>query len=51
VPIRYSYPSELDLMAAHAGLRLEHRWGGWAREPYADDSVKHVSVYVASAPT
>jgi hypothetical protein len=39
------YPSELDLMAARAGLRLEHRWGGWGREPYGDDSVRHVSVY------
>lgn len=45
VHIRYSYPSELDLMAVHAGLQLEHRWGGWAREPYTDDSVRHVSVY------
>ena len=51
VPIRYSYPSELDLMAGHAGLGLEHRWGGWAREPYTDDSVKHVSVYAAGEPT
>jgi SAM-dependent methyltransferase len=51
VHIRYSYPSELDLMAEHAGLRLEHRWGGWQREPYTDDSVKHVSVYAASEPT
>ena len=47
VHIRYSYPSELDLMAAQAGLRLEHRWGGWRREPYTDDSVRHVSVYRA----
>jgi SAM-dependent methyltransferase len=45
VPIRYSYPSELDLMAERAGLRLEHRWGGWDRELFTDDSVKHVSVY------
>ena len=51
VPIRYSYPSELDLMAGHAGLGLEHRWGGWAREPYSDESVKHVSVYAAREPT
>src|SRR5262249_47438553 len=29
VRLRYSYPSELDLMADAAGLRLEHRWGGW----------------------
>src|SRR5262249_26932523 len=51
VPIRYSYPSELDLMAGHSGLRLEHRWGGWGREPFTDDSVKHVSVYPAAGPT
>jgi SAM-dependent methyltransferase len=45
VQLRYSYPSELDLMAELAGLRLEHRWGGWQREPFTGDSVKHVSVY------
>lgn len=45
VHIRYSYPSELDLMAEAAGLLLEHRWGGWEREPFTGDSVKHVSVY------
>jgi SAM-dependent methyltransferase len=49
VRLRYSYPSELDLMAEQAGLRLEHRWGGWEREPFTDDSVKHVSVYLAEA--
>jgi SAM-dependent methyltransferase len=48
VPIRYSYPSELDLMAEHAGLQLEHRWGGWRREPFTDGSVKHISVYGAT---
>ena len=48
VPIRYSYPSELDLMAEQAGLHLERRWGGWEHEPYTDDSVRHVSVYSAS---
>ena len=26
---RYSWPSELDLMARIAGLRLKERWGGW----------------------
>jgi SAM-dependent methyltransferase len=45
VRLRYSYPSELDLMAERAGLRLEHRWGGYGREPFTGDSVKHVSVY------
>ncbi|HUF85712.1 MAG TPA: class I SAM-dependent methyltransferase [Acidimicrobiia bacterium] len=44
--LRYSYPRELDEMAAAAGLALEHRWSGWGREPFADDSTYHVSVYV-----
>jgi SAM-dependent methyltransferase len=48
VRLRYAWPAELDLMAQIAGLRLEHRWGGWGREPFTDDSVKHVSVYRAS---
>ena len=26
---RYAWPSELDLMARIAGLRLKYRWGGW----------------------
>ena len=50
VHLRYSYPSELDLMAEAAGLRLEHRWGGWEHEPFTGDSVKHVSVYAAAGP-
>ena len=45
VQIRYAWPSELDLMARLAKLRLRERWGGWRREPFADSSVKHVSVY------
>lgn len=36
---RYAWPSELDLMARIAGLRLKERWGGWNREPYAAGSV------------
>jgi len=47
VHLRYAWPSELDLMAQLAGLRLEQRWGGWDGEPFTDDSVKHVSVYTA----
>jgi SAM-dependent methyltransferase len=42
---RYAWPSELDLMARIAGLRLEHRWGGWKREPFTAASRRHVSVY------
>jgi SAM-dependent methyltransferase len=45
VPLRYAWPSELDLMARLAGLRLRHRWGGWNREPFGDDSQRHISVY------
>jgi hypothetical protein len=32
---RYAWPSELDLMARIAGLRLKERWDGWSREPYS----------------
>jgi SAM-dependent methyltransferase len=47
VRLRYSYPSELDLMGDRAGLQLEHRWGSWDREPFTNESVKQVSVYAA----
>ena len=43
--IRYAFPSELDLMARLAGLRLHERWGGWRREPFTANSPRHVSVY------
>jgi SAM-dependent methyltransferase len=42
---RYCYPSELDLMARIAGLRLKERWGGWRREPFDARSILAVSVY------
>lgn len=42
---RYCWPSELDLMARLAGLKLEHRWGGWNEEPFTAASGNHVSVY------
>jgi SAM-dependent methyltransferase len=42
---RYAWPSELDLMARLAGLRLKERWGGWQQEPYNSASEMHVSVY------
>jgi hypothetical protein len=45
VRLRYAWPSELDLMAQLAGMRLRERWGGWRREPFTGDSAKHVSVY------
>ena len=45
VRLRYAWPSELDLMARLAGLRLRERWGGWRREAFTASSVRHVSVY------
>ncbi len=39
------WPSEMDLMARLASLRLVERWGGWAREPFTARSTRHVSVY------
>jgi SAM-dependent methyltransferase len=42
---RYSWPSELDLMARIAGLRLQQRWGGWRQDPFDANSRLHVSVY------
>ena len=45
IEIRYAWPSELDLMAKLAGLRLRQRWGNWQREPFTSASTKHISVY------
>ncbi|MGE5827720.1 MAG: class I SAM-dependent DNA methyltransferase [Micromonosporaceae bacterium] len=43
---RYAWPSELDLMAELAGLRLVERWADWGRAEFTDDSQSHVSVWV-----
>jgi SAM-dependent methyltransferase len=45
IPFRYAWPSELDLMAQLAGMRLRERWSGWKREPFTSESRKHVSVW------
>jgi hypothetical protein len=42
---RYAWPSELDLMARIAGLRLRERWASWQREPFGAASRNCVSVY------
>ena len=44
-PFRYIWPSEMDLMARLAGLRLEQRWAGWDRAPFTADSTSQVVVY------
>jgi SAM-dependent methyltransferase len=45
VHLRYAWPSELDLMARLAGLRLRERWGSWRRDPVTESSERHISVY------
>jgi SAM-dependent methyltransferase len=45
IPFRYVWPSELDLMARLAGMRLRDRWEDWNRTPFTGDSRKHVSVW------
>ncbi|MFD9698680.1 class I SAM-dependent DNA methyltransferase [Lentzea sp. NPDC059081] len=46
---RLTYPSEFDLMARIAGLRLRDRWAGWSAEPFVASSTRHVSVYERAA--
>jgi hypothetical protein len=45
VQIRYVWPSEMDLMAQLAGLRLRERWSNWNREPFTSESGRHISIY------
>jgi SAM-dependent methyltransferase len=45
IPFRYVWPSELDLMAQLAGMRLRDRWANWTRDPFTSASTKHVSVW------
>src|SRR5262249_38966135 len=45
MPFRYVWPSELDLMAQLAGMRLRERWADWNREPFGNNSTKHISVW------
>jgi len=48
-PYRYVWPSELDLMARIAGLRLRDRWSGWDRAPFTSDSQSQVAVFEKNA--
>lgn len=45
---RFVWPSELDLMARVAGLRLEQRWSNWNKEPFTSQSRAQISVYRAN---
>jgi SAM-dependent methyltransferase len=46
--LRYCWPSELDLMARLAGLRLRERYNDWDRSPFTAASRSHISVYEQS---
>ncbi|MCW2602184.1 MAG: Methyltransferase type 11 [Pseudonocardiales bacterium] len=45
IATRYIWPSEMDLMARLAGLRLRERSAGWHGEAFDGRSARHVSVY------
>jgi hypothetical protein len=45
IPFRYVWPSELDLMARLAGMRLRDRWENWDGTPFTGESPRHVSVW------
>jgi len=45
VQLRFAYPSELDLMARLAGMRLRERYGGWDRSSFTAASQIHISIY------
>ena len=49
VQVRYSWPSELDLMAWLVGLRLRERWGDWDGSPFTESSENHISIYERAA--
>jgi SAM-dependent methyltransferase len=44
-PFRYVWPSELDLMAELAGLKLHSRHADWNKTAFDDKSKSHVSVW------
>ncbi len=44
-PFRFTWPSELDLMAQLAGMRRVERWSDWHRNEFTGDSAAHISVW------
>ncbi len=45
VKLRYAWPSEFDLMAQLAGMKLKHRWSDWKKAAFTAGSAMHISVY------
>ncbi len=50
VVIRYAWPSELDMMARAAGMKLAQRYGDWDQAPFTAASGKHISLFARIAP-
>jgi SAM-dependent methyltransferase len=48
VHLRYVWPTEMDLMAQLAGMRLRERWADWGGGAFSADSAQHVSIYETS---
>jgi SAM-dependent methyltransferase len=46
VETRFAWPSELDLMARLAGMRLEDRFGWYDLRPFNERSSSHMSIYI-----
>ena len=44
-PFRFTWPSELDLMAQLAGMHRTERWADWHRNRFTSDSPAHISVW------
>jgi len=44
--LRFLWPDELDHFLEHAGFVVEARYGGWGREPLAEDSAEIVTIAV-----
>ena len=42
---RYAWPSEYDLMARIAGMKLSQRWSTWKRDAFTSESMSHISVW------
>lgn len=45
IKIRYAWPSEIDLMAQLAGLKLKFRWSDWQKSSFSSQSGRHISIY------
>ena len=43
--VTYSRPAMVDEMCTSAGLTLDRRFGSWQRDPFDEDSPRHVSIY------